>query len=61
MPCTGDTPKSEDTVAPGIVVGYKLVTSPGLTLNPQFAYDVLIGDGSPRALPRLALNAGWSF
>lgn len=58
---TSDVPLSGNAFVPGLVVGYKLITRPGLTFNPQVAGDVVLSDAPTRLVPRLALNAGWSF
>jgi hypothetical protein len=46
---------------PGVVVGYKLVTQVGFTFNPQVAADLFVSNAPVKVVPRLALNAGWSF
>jgi len=61
-PGLADEHVSGGALVPGVVIGYKLVTKPGLTLNPQLAGDVQISrEGISKVYPRLALNAGWSF
>ncbi len=46
---------------PGLVVGYKLVTAAGFTVNPQLAADVVISSEPIAISPRLGVYAGWSF
>jgi hypothetical protein len=57
-----DARLSGGAFAPGVLIGYKLVTKPGFTFNPQLALDAIFAsDGSSALAPRLTLNAGWSF
>jgi hypothetical protein len=54
--------RSAGVLLTGAVFGYKYVAPFGLTFNPQFAVGPAIAtDGSFAVLPRLALNAGWTF
>ena len=58
---TPDQEVSDSAFIPGLVIGYKLVTKSGFTINPQLAGDVVISDDPTKIIPRLALNVGWSF
>jgi hypothetical protein len=57
-----DEKLSDTSFFPGIVIGYKLATKSGFTVNPQLAGDLLVSTTERTTiLPRLAVNAGWSF
>jgi hypothetical protein len=60
-PAAADRPLSEGALMGAAVLGYKVVTSFGFTFNPQVAAGPLVTSDGVSLVPRLALNAGWSF
>lgn len=56
-----DQEVSGNMFLPAIVIGYKLVTRPGFTINPQLTGGVAFSEAPPLLAIRLALNVGWSF
>jgi hypothetical protein len=57
-----DTHGSAGALTTAFVLGYKYVASYGLTFNPQIAAGPVVATtGDVFLLPRVSLNAGWTF